>query len=192
MTSLYKENRSLLDGSLNGIIRYSDGAYIPIAPGNTDYEAYLAWAAVDGNVADPCTNYTPDAIKSRKWDDIKNQRDARKAGGVLVDGFWIHTDDSSRIQWLGIKDTARDSILAGGKMTDTVQMMGKDLIWKTLDNQFVKVSNQLAYDVVQATKNLDAILFAQAEQKHTEVNSSTAPAMYDTTTGWNKTYAESI
>ena len=34
------------------ILRVADGAYIPTAPGNKDYQAYLAWAAA-GNTADP-------------------------------------------------------------------------------------------------------------------------------------------
>lgn len=191
MASLYQECRNLFDGSLNGIIRTTDNAYIPLAPGNMDYEAYLVWVA-DGNTADPCPSYSSDAIKARKWEEIKFQRDSRKSGGVLVDGIWIHTDDSSRIQWLGIKDTARDNITNNGKMTDIVQMMGKDLVWKTLDNQFVPVTNQLAFDVVQATKNLDAILFATAEQKRAELQATTAPEKYDTSLGWNKTYAESV
>lgn len=191
MASLYQESRDPFSGALVGYTRTTDGAFIPIAPGNMDYEAYLIWSAV-GNKADPCPTYSSDAIKARKWDDIKSQRDTRKSGGVLVDGFWIHTDDSSRIQWLSIKDTARDNIVGGAKMTDYVQMLGKVLIWKTLDNQYIKVTNQLAYDVVQATKNLDAILFATAEQKRAELQATTAPERYDTSLGWNKTYAESV
>lgn len=35
-----------------GVIRDSDGAFIPADPLNTDYAAYLAWVAT-GNIADP-------------------------------------------------------------------------------------------------------------------------------------------
>lgn len=187
----YRECRNGVTGELLAIVRISDNANIPLMEGNIDYVNYQSWVSA-GNAADPDPNYTTDAIKNTKWLEIKNQRDNRKAGGVFVDNYWFHTDDASRIQWIALKDTARDNITAGGHMTDIIQMLGQNLSWKTLSGAFVTVTNQMAYDVVQATKNLDAILFSQAETKRQEVNASATPATYDTTTGWNKTYAESV
>ena len=45
---MYKLINSIVDGSLNCIRRMSDEALIPIAPDNTDYQAYLKWVA-EGN-----------------------------------------------------------------------------------------------------------------------------------------------
>jgi hypothetical protein len=191
MTQLYRESKSHIDGSLIGIFRTSDNAHIPLDEGNTDYAAYLQWVA-SGNTPDADPLFSLDAIKDRKWEDIKNQRDARKSGCVLVGTHWIHTDDSSRIQWIGIKDTARDLIAAGGKMTDAIPMQGQNLMWKTMSGDFVLVTIQLAFDAVQATKELDAILFASAESKRAALYASTTPETFDTTTGWNKTYDESV
>lgn len=186
----YIEQRNVVTGQLISILRASDNACIPLDNSNSDYILYQSWLA-SGNTPDPDPNYSSDKIKDQKWEEIKAQRDDRKAGGVLVDNYWFHTDDASRIQWLALKDTARDNIAAGGKMTDLIQMMGQNLSWKTLSGVFTTVTNQMAFDVVQATKNLDAILFSQAETKRQAVYASTTPETFDTTTGWNKTYAES-
>lgn len=41
-----------LTSNPNFVLRVADGAYIPTAPGNKDYQAYLAWVTA-GNTADP-------------------------------------------------------------------------------------------------------------------------------------------
>lgn len=189
MTQPYQEVRSTVDGSLSCIFRISDSAHIPLDPANNDYAAYLTWVAA-GNAPDADPNYLPDAIKDRKWAELKNQRDTRTAGGVKIDPYWYHTDANSRIQWIGIKDTARDMIASGGKMTDVVQMQGQNLAWKTLSGEFVTVTAQLAFDVVQATKVLDAVMFATCEAKRQALYTSTTPGTFDTSTGWQQTYAE--
>ena len=48
---MYKLVNNLL-GNSNQVIRISDGACIPFAPDNTDYQAYLKWVA-DGNTPLP-------------------------------------------------------------------------------------------------------------------------------------------
>ena len=42
-------------GDVNMVIRLSDNAFIPFAPDNTDYQAYLKWVA-DGNTPLPAEN----------------------------------------------------------------------------------------------------------------------------------------
>ena len=192
---MYRESRNNQTGALIGILRIADGANIPLAEGNRDYQDYLDWVAQD-NTADPDPYYSIDVIRERKWIEIKDQRDARKSGGVKVavggTDYWFHTDDASRIQWIGVKDSARDILTAGGSMTDIVRILGQNLVWKTLSGAFVEVTCQVAFDVVQATKNLDAILFATAETKRAALNTIDHPEAFDTVSGWNKTYEESL
>ena len=40
------------DGEVVSVIRTTDGACIPIAPDNTDYQKYLEWVA-QGNTPEP-------------------------------------------------------------------------------------------------------------------------------------------
>ena len=50
---MYKLNKPNLGAtSPNSVVRLSDGACIPFAPDNTDYQEYLAWLAA-GNTPEP-------------------------------------------------------------------------------------------------------------------------------------------
>lgn len=71
---------------------------------------------------------------------------------------------------MGIKDTARDMLAAGGTVNDKIKLGGRDLMWKTMSGDFVPVTIQLALDVVQANKELDAAVFMRAEEHRTLVN----------------------
>jgi len=47
---MYKLHNDFISGQLNGIIRTTDGAYIPFDPDNTDYQAFLKYQAEGGKV----------------------------------------------------------------------------------------------------------------------------------------------
>lgn len=119
------------------------------------------------------------------WEAIKQERDGpRVDGGVKVGGAWFHTDQASRIKWLGLKDTARDMLLLGMSMHTVIVLEGRSLAWKTMSGVWAPVTMQLAYDVVQAIKNLDANLFLVAEQHYAALKASPNPASYNYLTGW--------
>ena len=48
---MYKLNKNTY-GEQSGVIRTADGACIPFAPDNTDYQEYLKWVA-EGNTPEP-------------------------------------------------------------------------------------------------------------------------------------------
>lgn len=131
---------------------------------------------------------TIEALREKAWEQIKAERDRRKAGGVLVDGHWFHSDTDSRIQWLGTKDSARDILAAGGATADMVYVDGVALFWKTMAGDFAPVDVALAFAVVDATKVLDKRLYAVAEQKRIEMEASPDPAAYDELTDWPEAF----
>jgi len=55
---MYKLVKNPFTGELaNQVIRIEDGAYIPFASANTDYQAYLKWVA-EGNTPLPADEIT--------------------------------------------------------------------------------------------------------------------------------------
>jgi hypothetical protein len=55
---MYKLCKDILTGkTIDGVIRATDGACIPFAEGNTDYQAYLKWLD-EGNTPLPADDQT--------------------------------------------------------------------------------------------------------------------------------------
>lgn len=125
------------------------------------------------------------ALEGDAWTNIKAERDSRtQLGGFQAQGNWFHSDTFSRSQWLGLKDQARDILAAGGAMTDPIKKLGAQVIWKTMGGTFVAVTVQLAFDVVDAVGNSDALVFKQAEVHRAAMRASADPASYDFSGGW--------
>lgn len=147
------------------------------------------WRFVDGEIiADPAL------VKAVKWDMIMAERDRRKSGGFEVNAGgidkWWHSDADSRIQYLGLKDHARDILADGGTMADPIVILGQPVAWKTMDGSFVAVTVQLAFAIVAGCAELDALLFATAEARKTAMEASADPAAYDFSTGWPAAFGE--
>lgn len=131
----------------------------------------------------------PDADRADKWEAIKAKRFERKAAGVNVGGKWFHTDnEESRVQQLGLKDLARDTLAAGGTMQTVLQKLGQNIAWKTMDGTRVPMTAQLAFDVVAAVGDLDALCHYVADQHEAAMRASPDPAAYDFSGGWPATY----
>jgi len=136
---------------------------------------------------------TPLPLEDRQnsvWEKIKAERDRRKTLGIQVGSYWFHSDVDSRIQWLGLKDTARDMIMDGADKTSNISIGGSPVLWKTLSGAFIPVNIQLAMDVNNATKVLDADLFKNAELHRANMIKSSNPEEYDYSTGWPLSYKE--
>lgn len=139
----------------------------------------------------------PDPVKSideqraYQWEAIKSIRVWKQDSGVLVNGlYWFHTDITSRIQQLGLKDAARDMLADGLLKTDPVIKLGSPVQWKLLDGSFLPMTAGLAYDVVNAVGDRDALLYKVAETHRANVYASDDPMAYDITTGWPLAFGE--
>ncbi|WP_165672270.1 DUF4376 domain-containing protein [Metapseudomonas otitidis] len=169
----------------HGVIRSTDGAFIPADASNRDWRLFQAWLA-EGNTAEPGESLAE--VRRRMWQRVRERRDAIKAGGVRVGAAWFHTDADSRIQYLGMKDAARDLLAAGKPETTRLQKLGQDVRWKTMDGSFIYFTIRHSIDIVEAVGNLDARAFAAAEAHRAALDASPNPAVYDFSAGWPETF----
>jgi hypothetical protein len=115
-------------------------------------------------------------MREKKWKEIQAERDRRKHNGVKVGNYWFHSDDSSRIQQLGL-------VLMGASLP-------AGIMWKTMSGEFTQMTPILAQQIFQATGAQDIMLFAVAEQKRAHVMTLENPCDYDALAGWPPTFGE--
>jgi hypothetical protein len=137
-----------------------------------NYQDFLA----AGGVPLPVDQPTPEQVKTEKWESIKALRDLRKGSGVKVGTDWFHSDDSSRIQQLGL-------LMMGASIPANLQ-------WKTMAGTFVTMTPTLAGQIFAASAASDVAIFTVAEQHRAAMEASNTPPAYDITTGWPKVYDE--
>jgi hypothetical protein len=99
------------------------------------------------------------AAKLEHTESIKTERDRRKFAGCPVGAHIIHSDDSSRIQQLGL-------VMLG-------QNIPAGLKWKTVGGAFVDMTPALAGQIFAAQAARDTALFAHAETLIATVNAAT-------------------
>lgn len=122
-------------------------------------------------------------IKINIWNLIKAKRDAVNVGGVLINGYWFHSDNTSRIRYLTLLKIV-DSIVVGDVITAPLYFNGEAISWKTMSGEFITMTGKLATDISDAITNLDFTAFKIAEQHKSAMESSVDPANYDFTTNW--------
>ena len=115
--------------------------------------------------------------RAELWELIKGERDRRRSvGGYKVGNYWFHSDDSSRIQQLGL-------VMSG-------QNLPGSFMWKTMSGDFVQMTPTLAVQIFQAGGVSDIALFTVAEQKRAALAIATDLENYDYLSGWPLIYGE--
>lgn len=146
---------------------------------NGDGSDYEGLHALDGLPLPTQAELNPlrtSLLREHKWAEIKVERDRRKFNGVKVAGSWFHSDDSSRIQQIGL-------VMMGAGMPPGI-------MWKTMSDSFVLMTPALAMQIFQATGAQDMAIFAKAEFHRTAMIASPNPTTYDYSTGWPATFGE--
>lgn len=115
-------------------------------------------------------------IKIDMWRLIQGERNRRKFCGVKVGDYWFHTDDTSRIQQIGL-------VMFGANMPPNI-------MWKTMTTEYVLMTPTLAQQIFQAVAISDMTIFAISEQKRQAMLASQDPGSYDWESGWPIIYGE--
>jgi hypothetical protein len=112
----------------------------------------------------------------QKWLEIQDRRERCRQGGVKVGAYWFHTDDTSRIQIIGL-------LLMG-------QQLPSNIMWKTMSGAFVPMTPALVQQIFQALLMKELQAFQVGEQHRAQLLQSADPANYDFSAGWPPSYVE--
>lgn len=121
----------------------------------------------------------PQVARQGTWEAIKAKRDhLSDTGGykVVVGGVdkWFHSDAKSKVQQLGL-------VLMGAAVSSVPP-------WKTMDGNFVTMTQALAGQIFAAAATMDGTLFSVAEAHRTAMLAAPDPAVYDFSGGWPALY----
>ncbi|AKG08083.1 hypothetical protein AAX06_07920 [Moraxella bovoculi] len=111
------------------------------------------------------------------WESIKQKRHTITRGGVYVKSVkkWFHTDDSSRTQYLALQ---------------ILPEIPPDLMWKTMDNTFVKMDKALLTELAMTILQAEQANFANAERHRAKMLQADNPLEYDYSDGWSGVYEQ--
>ena len=148
------------------------------------------WSIIDWS--DTQVQSAVDDAKTSKWEAIKKERERRMLyGGVKVEQKWFSTDLIARTQYLRLNCIADELLLANQPRDTILQVNGKNISWKTMDNTFIDLTIDLIKKILSQLDDQEAAIFEAAELHLATLNSSLHPAQYNFLTGWPISYGDS-
>lgn len=178
---------SFIDASIHAVVWLDDHGEVQIKneagqiTGNVPLEslddfqlALDAWEAARAVLDAPEPEPTIEERRVAAWDRIKADRERRRQSGVLVNGHWFHSNDTSRIQQIGL-------VMMGANIPP-------GLLWRTMDNGEVPMTPELAAGIFQATAASDAAHFEAAKAHRAAMEAAPDPDAYDFSSGWPAIY----
>lgn len=143
------------------------------------------WAVIDIPAEQFAMQLATD--RQRVWEQIKAERDTRKAGGLKLDidgsHYWFWTDDPSRNQYAMLDSMIRRNNLQPSFKLDD---------WKTMSGAFVPFTVALLYQVIDTGIANESALFRIAETHRQGMLAAANPNTYNWHTGWPETYEEFV
>ena len=111
------------------------------------------------------------------WERIKQKRHENLRGGVYVESAakWFHSTDEARQQYTFMR---------------TLTMLPPDLMWKTMDGGFVKLTRELLDELSLKMLADEQKDFANAERHRALLEQAEQPETYDYSDGWTEIYKE--
>jgi len=135
-----------------------------------------AYHTLDANGNWYLNNEILQSTKEAMWQYIKHMRDTRLNSGFLCAGKFWHSDNESRIKYLGL-------LMLGANMPNTIY-------WKTMDGSFVQMTPTLAQQIFVTAAAWDTATFVNAETHKTAMQASSDPINYNFTTNWPPIFGE--
>ena len=111
------------------------------------------------------------------WERIKQKRHDNLRGGVYVESAakWFHSTDEARQQYTFMR---------------TLPQLPPDLMWKTMDGGFVKLTRELLDELSLKMLADEQKDFANAERHRALLEQAEQPEAYDYSDGWTESYKE--
>lgn len=156
-----------------------------ISPSSWLWEEYQNWVD-EGGVTLPYR--TPEEAQLEVKNEIKNTAISKRYSGILIGTYWLPTDPDSRIEYIILKDLARDLFAAGGLLNDQVIVDGDQVELETIDGLLIPITLRRVKLLVEALQVLDRRLKRVAKYHIAQMLLSSDPLQYDYSTGWPPSY----
>lgn len=167
-----EQHAELLTALNSGCIVSDDLTVSPPRPSE-----YHIWDGAKWKISKADAARLKTAAIASVWERIKQKRHDNLRGGVYVESAakWFHSTDEARQQYTFMR---------------TLPQLPPDLMWKTMDGGFVKLTRELLDELSLKMLADEQKDFANAERHRALLEQAEQPEAYDYSDGWTESYKE--
>jgi hypothetical protein len=156
-----------------------------ISPSSWLWEEYQNWVD-EGGVTLPYR--TPEEAQLEVKTEIKNTAISKRYSGILIGTYWLPTDPDSRIEYIILKDLARDLYESGYGIDTPIIVDGDEVELESMDGVFVVATIRKVKILIKTLQALDRRLRRVAKYHIAQMLLAENPLQYDYSTGWPPSY----